>query len=180
MFQKILEQVSLALKKHAIEYMIIGGQALLVYGEPRLTRDVDITLGLGAEAWARIRDLVKQLKWRVLVESPEAFVKETLVLPCQDPSSGIRIDFIFSFSSYEREALKRAREILVGKVPVRFASAEDLIIHKVVAGRARDLEDVRTILLKNPQIDRDYIRRWLKEFEDSLSQPFWQRFQGIS
>ncbi|GAH87084.1 unnamed protein product, partial [marine sediment metagenome] len=25
--------------------MIIGGQAVLLYGEPRLTRDIDVTLG---------------------------------------------------------------------------------------------------------------------------------------
>jgi hypothetical protein len=29
--------------------MIIGGQAVLLYGEPRLTRDIDITLGVSAE-----------------------------------------------------------------------------------------------------------------------------------
>lgn len=50
---------------------------------------------------------------------------------------------------------------------VRFAAPEDVIIHKVFAGRPRDLEDVRTIALKNPDIDRAYIRRWLQEFEMS-------------
>jgi hypothetical protein len=33
------------------------------------------------------------------------------------------------------------------------------------AGRARDLEDVRSIIIKNPGIDRQYVRKWLKEFE---------------
>jgi len=30
--------------------MVIGGQAVLLYGEPRLTRDIDITLGIGVES----------------------------------------------------------------------------------------------------------------------------------
>ncbi|MCG2758537.1 MAG: DUF6036 family nucleotidyltransferase, partial [Desulfobacteraceae bacterium] len=48
---------------------------------------------------------------------------------------------------------------------VNFASPEDLIIHKIFAGRPRDIEDVRTVLLKNPEIDVRYVRKWLKEFD---------------
>ena len=40
-------------------------------------------------------------------------------------------------------------------------------MNKIFAGRPRDLEDVRSILLKNPDLDRKYIRKWLKEFEES-------------
>ena len=29
--------------------MLIGGQAVLLYGEPRLTRDIDITLGVDVD-----------------------------------------------------------------------------------------------------------------------------------
>jgi len=36
---------------------------------------------------------------------------------------------------------------------VFFASPEDVIIHKIFAGRPRDMEDARTILLKNPGVD---------------------------
>ena len=44
MFEKILSSIGVSLKKHDIPYMIIGGQAVLLYGEPRLTRNIDITL----------------------------------------------------------------------------------------------------------------------------------------
>ena len=50
---------------------------------------------------------------------------------------------------------------------VMFASAEDVIIHKIFAGRPRDLEDVRSILLKNPRLDKMYVKNWLSEFEKS-------------
>ena len=45
---------------------------------------------------------------------------------------------------------------------------EDLIIHKIFSGRTRDLEDVRTILLKNPNINFQYIEDWLKDFDNSI------------
>ncbi|MCH8038872.1 MAG: hypothetical protein IH977_00820 [Nitrospinae bacterium] len=50
---------------------------------------------------------------------------------------------------------------------VHFASVEDVIIHKIIAGRPRDLEDVRSVLLKNEAVHLDYIRKWLQEFYDS-------------
>ncbi|HBR21659.1 MAG TPA: hypothetical protein DD713_03700 [Nitrospiraceae bacterium] len=49
MFEKLIVKVASSLKKHEIPYMIIGGQAVLLYGTPRLTRDIDITLGISTD-----------------------------------------------------------------------------------------------------------------------------------
>ena len=48
MFERLLQRLSRELEARSITYMVIGGQAVLLYGEPRLTRDIDITLGLSA------------------------------------------------------------------------------------------------------------------------------------
>lgn len=60
---------------------------------------------------------------------------------------------------------------------VQYATAEDLIIHKVVAGRPRDIEDVRGILSKSRTIDLAYVEKWLKSFEDSLGAQFVSTFR---
>ena len=44
MFEKIISSLGVSLNKHNLPYMIVGGQAVLLYGEPRLTRDIDIAL----------------------------------------------------------------------------------------------------------------------------------------
>lgn len=177
MFQQILEQMALALDSRGIPYMLIGGQATLLYGEPRLTRDIDVTLGIGPERWTEIVELAGASGWRPLGD--KEFVERTLVLPCLESASGIRIDFIFSHSAYEQQAMERVRRVPVGSVQVCFASVEDLIIHKIVAGRPRDLEDVRSILLKKPEFDLPYIRRWLEEFDSSLRESFLERFEAL-
>ena len=59
-----------------------------------------------------------------------------MVLPAIEEASGIRIDFIFSFTPYEEQAIKRSRKIAILGQDVSFASPEDVIIHKVFAGRA--------------------------------------------
>ncbi len=157
--------------------MIIGGQAVLLYGEPRLTKDIDITLGIGVSELNRIKVILPGMGLEVLVKDELQFVEKTMVLPTLEKRSGIRVDLIFSFSPYEMEAIGRARGIRLGRSEVNFASAEDVIIHKVIAGRPRDLEDVKTILLKNPGLDSDYILKWLDEFDRSLGGTFRDQFE---
>lgn len=62
---------------------------------------------------------------------------------------------------------------------IKFASLEEVVIHKVIAGRARDVEDIKAILLKNPSYDSKYIERWLKEFDSSLGENFLELFKKI-
>jgi predicted nucleotidyltransferase len=93
-----------------------------------------------------------------------------MVLPALDEHTGIRIDFIFSYTPYETGAINRAKKVKIMGEEVNIASPEDLIIHKIFAGRPRDIEDVRTVLLKNPDVDIQYIRGWLKEFNKSSEQ----------
>jgi predicted nucleotidyltransferase len=178
-FQKLLENIADELSSQQIPYMIIGGQAVLLYGEPRLTKDIDITLGIGIEGFKRIARVVHNLRFKMLVEDPEDFVKETMVLPTLHENSGIRVDFIFSFSAYEHQAIQNARPVKMGSIDVFFASLEDLIIHKIIAGRPRDLEDVRSVILKNPDYMLDYIKKWLTEFDAALEGNFLGLFNNI-
>lgn len=180
MFEETISRIASALKNHHIPYMIIGGQAVLVYGEPRFTRDIDITLGINIDSLGEILSIVNELSLKPLPKDITTFVRQTMVLPVLDETSGIRIDFIFSFTPYETEAIKRARKIFLMGNEVCFASAEDVVIHKIFAGRPRDLEDIRTILIKNPEIDKQYIRNWLKEFDKTSDiKDFQKTFEKI-
>jgi hypothetical protein len=179
MFEQILERLTIALDAAGIRYMIIGGQAILLYGEPRLTKDVDVTLAMGPESAGVVRDLAIQAGFRPLVDDPEQFVRDTLVLPAVDDESGIRIDFIFSFSPYERQAIARARLVPIGRVEARFAAPEDVVIQKIVAGRPRDIEDISNLLAKQRDLDFAYIERWLGEFSQSLAEPFLDVFRRL-
>lgn len=62
---------------------------------------------------------------------------------------------------------------------VFFSSPEDVIIHKIVAARPRDIEDARSILVKNPALDQNYIRSWLRDFDKPLDEDFTRVFDGI-
>lgn len=160
--------------------MVIGGQAVLLYGEPRLTRDIDITLGAGTDRLADVLALLPEIPLRPLPDDLEPFVQRTMVLPALHEATGVRVDLIFSYTPYEREAIGRARDVQLGGEMVQFASPEDVVIHKVFAGRPRDLEDVASIVRNQPDLDLDYIEHWLGVFDASGDEPaFFRRFQAI-
>jgi predicted nucleotidyltransferase len=165
MIEKLITKIARRLDAEHVPYMIIGGQAVLLYGRARLTRDVDITLGIDTDKFSLVEAICRKLNLNFLPENPEKFAAQTRVLPVEEPKSKIRVDFIFSFSNYEKQAINRAKEVLIENIAVKFASCEDLVIHKLIAGRAIDEEDVKSILSNNKKsIDIKYIKKWLSEF----------------
>jgi len=61
MFERLLVKIATALNKAEIPYMVIGGQAVLLYGEPLLTKGIDITLGVDLENLSKVIDMVKSI-----------------------------------------------------------------------------------------------------------------------
>ena len=164
-FSRLLADLSRALRESQIPFMLIGGQAVLLHGRPRLTEDIDVTLGVDATRLPLLLDVCRRLGLSVLPEEAEAFVRETFVLPVRHEASGIRVDFIFSTTPYEQQAIARAEPVVLAGVAVPFASAEDLLIHKLFAGRPRDLEDAAGVVRrKGHQLDWTYLEHWTREF----------------
>jgi predicted nucleotidyltransferase len=179
MFQSLLVNLAKQFDRNSIPYMVIGGQAVLVYGEPRLTRDIDITLGVDNSEYEKIFSICSIIGLKSAVENVSQFVQKSNVLPLYDDTTHIRVDLIFSYMPYERQAMKRVKRILINEYEVKYASMEDVIIHKIFAGRSRDIEDVKSILNKNSQYDRMYIVDWLKSFSQSLGTDFIRKFEDV-
>ncbi|HLX12336.1 MAG TPA: nucleotidyl transferase AbiEii/AbiGii toxin family protein [Bacteroidota bacterium] len=171
--------VAKVLRAAQIPYIIMGGQAVLQYGSPRLTKDVDVTVGVGIEEFERVRKAFEGSKFVPVSSNPGKFVRETYVFILEDPKTAVRVDVIFTDLEFEREAIRRAKTIKVDNTPVAFASIEDLIVQKIVAGRPRDLEDVAGILAHKYKLDRDYIEGWLKDFESLLNKRFVPEFKKL-
>jgi predicted nucleotidyltransferase len=179
MYQTLLARIGKSLDSSGIPYMVIGGQAVLLHGEPRLTRDIDITLGVDSSELTRVVTATERINLKPVRTDFEEFVRTTNVLPLVDPASSIRVDLIFSFTPYESEAIRRSVGRVLDGVTVRFASVEDLIIHKLVAGRPRDIEDVAGILARNSRLDETYLVRWLGTFRDTVHRDLVQEFRSL-
>jgi len=159
-------EITRFLDTHNVPHFIIGGLALQHWGEPRMTRDIDIIVLVASEQLASFVDAVLE---RFNARSPDtrAFALQHRVVLIQT-DQGVPIDISLGIPGYEEEALKRAVQVNFPEVGMlRLIGPEDMIIHKCVAGRPRDLEDVMGILIQNRlNLRFDTIRNWLEELSE--------------
>jgi len=163
--ERLLAALAGELPRAGLPFMLIGGQAVLLHGAPRVTDDIDITLGVEPDRLPALLGACVALALEPLPERPADFVRETFVLPVRHALTGLRVDFIFSSTRYEREAIARAESVPVAGAAVPFATAEDLILHKLFAGRPRDIEDAEGVVRrKGASLDWAYVERWAAAF----------------
>ncbi len=167
-YERAVWELHMCLGELGIPYVIIGGLAVRRWGEPRFTQDVDATIMLPLDdPVPALREIVARLAPRY----PDAvdFARSRRVLLVR-ASNGVAVDISLGIPGYEDEVMARAVdwELEPGKI-VRLCSAEDLIIHKAVAGRPQDLRDIEGVVYRQrTSLDAGYIRRWLMVFAELL------------
>jgi predicted nucleotidyltransferase len=132
-----------SLNANSVQYLLIGGYAVGVYGYSRATNDIDIFVADDPENVERVIEALDQFgisgtdlkgifpKERSLVEIGVEPVKVQLM----NFADGI----VFG------EAYERRLVILVEDVPISTIAKEDLIANKLASGRHKDLADVEMI-----------------------------------
>lgn len=158
------------LERHEIPYMVFGGVANSLYGNPRQTFDIDIKVSLPPETG--IETLLEALgkEAEILPEDPKRFLDETNVIPIE--IHGVRVDLVAAGLPFEIKAIKRSRMMDVFGREVRVCLPEDLVIQKAVSNREKDWMDIQEIIrLQGRAMDRDYLLVHCKELSELLSDP---------
>jgi hypothetical protein len=171
-----LFQAALDLQRFFIQsqwrYCLIGGIAVLRWGEPRFTRDVDVTLltGFGAEDEFILPILASGYRGRI----PDAagFARGNRVLLIESPQ-GVPIDISLAGLPFEALLVERASSYeFESGCSLRTCSAEDLMVQKLFAFRARDVADVESVVLRQGgRLDWDYIDTHLRPLAELKGQP---------
>jgi Nucleotidyl transferase of unknown function (DUF2204) len=155
---------------HWGRWCVFGAQAVIAYGVPRLSADVDVTLDLVPHEPERFAREMEEAGFTLRVEDPD-FVRRTRVMPFVHVATAMPLDVVLAGSGLEDEFLERARATDLGGASVPLIDPEDLMIAKVLAGRPKDIEDARGVWrLHGRALDAGRIRRILRLLEEALSQ----------
>lgn len=169
MLNKTLLSIVSVLNNHSIPYMVICGYAVLYHGHAHFTEDIDIVLGIDANHLNSVIEAVSG-KFLPRPKNPEQFVRQTNVLPLLEKDDKIRVDLIFSFLEFERNAIAHSDSALVDEQTVNIVRAEDLIVYKILASRPRDLDDIQSILnQKKKKLDTVQITSNIKHLSNALA-----------
>lgn len=151
-------------------WYVFGAQAVILYGVPRLSADVDVTIALEPDSPERFASEMRAAGFALRVDDPE-FVRRTRVMPFVHTPTGMPLDVVLAGSGLEDEFLARVRRTNVGGTPLPFIDVADLLIAKMLAGRPKDIDDARALWkLHGGQIDAGRIRRTLGLLEEALAQ----------
>jgi hypothetical protein len=130
------------LNKHDVRYLLVGGWAVGIYGNPRATKDIDFLIATDDENIARLQAAL--LQFGAPTVDNGVFQKPGNVY--RIGRSPVQIDIVNQASGIEFDDCYPRRAILTADgVDISVISKADLVRNKKAAGRYRDLADVESI-----------------------------------
>lgn len=183
LLESVYKKVVNFLKKEKYNYMVIGGIAAGIMGEPRVTGDVDIDILLGKDEIADFLNKAKKAGFKFDAKACKARVGAIGTL--QIYYGDYHIDFIIASTGFEKEAFSRKQEIRLYNIKAFFPTPEDLILLKLVPGRPQDLLDVQRIMDRHRKnLDVKYLQGWARclsdEAEDARIVNELQKLLGVN
>lgn len=165
----LLAGIAKILNRLKIPYLVTGGMAVLIWGKPRFTADIDIVIQLRYENIAELKNALLNFRKKGYLD--DKAIKEAIQNKGEfnfiDIESGIKIDFWILKESDPTilEQLKRKVAKKIFKEKVYFISPEDLILSKLVwyqksGESSRHIEDVDSVFkISGKKLDIGYLKK---------------------
>lgn len=130
------------LNKNDICYLLVGGWAVGIYGNPRATKDIDFLISTDE---ANLQKLQKALnEFGVPSVNTKIFQETGNVF--RMGRSPIQIDIINTASGIDiKSCHSRRKMIRIDDIDIAVIAKEDLIKNKRASGRLRDLADAESL-----------------------------------
>ncbi|MBI3330986.1 MAG: hypothetical protein HYZ96_02610 [Candidatus Omnitrophica bacterium] len=162
-----------------VPYLVIGGIAQAVIGEPRMTHDVDCIIAVLHD---RLEDVLTGLQHA-------GFEVDQGAARAQVASTGTfsvtrgrwRVDLIVASTEFEQSAFRRAQRMRLFDVDIPLPTPEDFVLLKLVPGREKDLLDAKIVLIRHrDRLDRVYLEQWAQRLSDEAEDSrIWQTLQRL-
>ncbi len=131
-----------SLNSNEVQYLLVGGWAVGIYGTPRATKDIDILIAVDDENLSRLRKALYEFG-APTVEMSHFKERGNVFRMGRSP---VQIDIINDATGIDIvECHTRRNIIVVDDIPISVISREDLVKNKKAAGRNQDLADLDSI-----------------------------------
>lgn len=131
-----------------VKYMVIGGYAVIQYGEPRFTKDLDLWVSTDPENATAVFEALIEFGALLTNLSAEDFAEEGYFYQMGNPP--VRVDILMGIPGVEfGKAWERRKIVPFDDIDVTFIAKEDLITAKRAAGRPQDLLDANSLSQSN-------------------------------
>lgn len=167
---EVLHALAPVMTRRKLPWFLFGAQAAIIWGSRRLSNDVDVTVTIDRKT---LRDFIAAMQKQGFEPEfrDDDFIDRARVIPFVHRPTRMPLDVVLAGPGLEDEFLKRAISVDVDGRKIPVVSPEDLIISKVLAGRAKDVEDIKHVIARQHKtLDVHRIRTMLELLEKALSQ----------
>lgn len=166
---ELLRELASVFGGAGVRWYLFGAQAAILHGAARLSADVDVTVDLPEGSLSRLLATLAARGFSARIANPEAFAQRTRVVPLVHGASGMPVDLVLAGPGLEERFFARIETFDVEGVRVPVASAEDMVVMKILAGREKDRSDAAAILAARVKdLDLAYVRSTLRALEEAL------------
>jgi len=132
------------LNKNEVEYLIVGGYAVIAYGYPRLTIDIDVWVKVGDDNSGKVIKTIEDFGFKFDNLNAKDFNIPDNVIQLGRPPN--RIDILTSIEGLDfDECYKNKFLYNKNNMKINFISLKDLLKNKKLVGRHKDLDDIRNL-----------------------------------
>ena len=136
-------------KKHNVKYLVVGGYAVMLYTEPRFTKDLDLLISVEIKNATAVYNALKEFGATLADLKVKDFSREGYFYQMGRPP--MRVDILMSIPGVKfSSAWSRRKQLTIDGIKMNFISKEDLIASKKASGRSQDLIDVKNLEKPNP------------------------------
>jgi hypothetical protein len=129
---------------NGVEYLLVGGYAVGIYGHIRATNDLDVWVNINPENAARVEGALREFGFAAAGLTPGLFLERNNVVRMGVPP--IRIEILTSISGVDFESCYAEKEtIRIEEIAVPVISLARLRQNKTASGRAKDLADLENL-----------------------------------
>lgn len=159
-------RISIELMKIAkIDYLIIGGVAIGVWGNLRLTQDIDIMLFIAKKNVKTMLDKAMSLGFRFEEKVVTQKIRQVGVFKIF--YENYHLDFLLASTDLEESALHRKVKVKIFEQDVFVPSKEDLLLLKIIPARPKDILDAEGIASRQKgKLDVQYLEFWAQRLSD--------------
>jgi len=148
-----------------VDYLIIGGIAVGVWGVPRVTEDLDLMIFISKKDVKVILKNAKDLSFEF--DEKKVIGQAKLVGVFKIFYKHFHLDFLISSLEFEKNALKRKQKVKIFDREVFVPSKEDILLLKIIPGRSKDLLDAEGIVERHKgKLNLRYLETWAQWLSD--------------
>ena len=143
-FQEDFREFIRLLNESRVEYLIVDGYAVALYGYPRLTGDLDVWIKPSLENARKVIDVLRKFGLGTVDLNEKDFSTEYKIIQLGYPP--VRIDIVTTVDGLTfGECFAAKNETMIDDIKMNFIQLDHLKINKKIVGRHKDIDDLENM-----------------------------------